>query len=310
MIDEMVTLLKAEQSEDDSRKEYCIKSFDETRGRGQRSSHKDAVKSCKDQMSNTDDRVEALNNSTDERDSSVSWSRRVSGIATRGSKCYLRIVHHHTHRMAGRECVLKIMHYYSRKCTTITLRAMHAVTVSTRQRLPRNSRKHWTRHRVGALMHHHLEWCITQRSNVTTTATRRHDHNNATIEQVNTAVTESAAKRTKHSDTANKGQERTGERAEAVECRPQLVLEAEEEECKAHTRGGPFGAAGHDLRRLRVANRAGGSAVSADRCTCGQDGKVGDGASERVALGHTECAGASRQRAGASEISCRRRYMN
>ena len=49
-IDEMVTL-KAAQSEDDSRKEYGIKSFDETRGRGQRSSHKDAVKSYRDQTS-------------------------------------------------------------------------------------------------------------------------------------------------------------------------------------------------------------------------------------------------------------------
>ena len=110
--------------------------------------------------------------------------------------------------------------------------------------------------------------------------------------------------------TASKSQERTGERAETVECRPQLVLEAEEEECKAHARGGPFGAAGHVSRRRRVASRAGRSAVSADRCTCGQDGEGGDGASERVALEHPECAGGSRQRASASENSCRRRYVN
>ena len=119
MIDDMVTLLKAEQSEDDSREEYCIKGFDETRGRGQRSSHKDAVKSSKDQLSNTDGRVEALKNSTDVRDSSVSWTRRVSGIVTRGSKCYLRVGHHHTYRMARpRVCVgdnsllSQKMHYY------------------------------------------------------------------------------------------------------------------------------------------------------------------------------------------------------
>ena len=106
MIDEMVTLLKAEQSEDDSRKEYCIKCFDETRGRRQRSIHKHAIKSYKDQLSNTDDRVEALKNSTDQRDSSVSWTRRVSGIVTRGPKCYLRVGHHHTHRLARpRVCV-------------------------------------------------------------------------------------------------------------------------------------------------------------------------------------------------------------
>ena len=30
MIDEMVTLLKAEQGEDSSKKAYCIRSFDET----------------------------------------------------------------------------------------------------------------------------------------------------------------------------------------------------------------------------------------------------------------------------------------
>ena len=107
----------------------------------------------------------------------------------------------------GRGCVLEITHYSPRKCTTVTLRAMHAITVSTRQRVPRNSRKHWTRHRVGALMHHHLGWCVTQRSNVTTTATQRHDHNNAMIEQVNTAVTESTAQRTKHCDREQKPRE-------------------------------------------------------------------------------------------------------
>ena len=71
--------------------------------------------SCQTQMTV----VEALKSSTDERDSSVSWSTRVSGIATRGSKCYLRVGHHHTHRMARpRVCVgdnallSQKIHYY------------------------------------------------------------------------------------------------------------------------------------------------------------------------------------------------------
>ena len=92
--DEMVTLLKEEQCEDDSKKTYCIKSFDETEDEAKVSArqidgHKDAMEDYKDQLANTDERIEAVHKSTDELDSRVSKSRRTREVATRTSGCYL-----------------------------------------------------------------------------------------------------------------------------------------------------------------------------------------------------------------------------
>ena len=76
MIDDMVTLLKAEQGEDDGKKAYCIKSFgqmeDEAKVMGHHiSSHRDAIVDSKDQLSNTGARIDAVQKSISEFDVSV-----------------------------------------------------------------------------------------------------------------------------------------------------------------------------------------------------------------------------------------------
>ena len=76
IIDDVVTLLKAEQGEDDGKKAYCIKSFgqteDETKVLGhQISGHRDAILDSKDQLSNTGARIDAVQMSISEFDVSV-----------------------------------------------------------------------------------------------------------------------------------------------------------------------------------------------------------------------------------------------
>ena len=76
MFDEMVTLLKADQGEDSSKKAYCIKSFDETEDEAkalahQLTGHNDAFAGYNDQLSNTDARIEAVQKSISELDASV-----------------------------------------------------------------------------------------------------------------------------------------------------------------------------------------------------------------------------------------------
>ena len=56
MVDEMVTLLKAEQGEDDGKKACCIESFGQRKDEGkvlahQVSDHRDATADNKDQLS-------------------------------------------------------------------------------------------------------------------------------------------------------------------------------------------------------------------------------------------------------------------
>ena len=155
-------------------------------------------------MSNTDDRVEALKNSTDERDSSVSWSRRVSGIATRGSKCYLRIGHHHTHRMARpRVCVgdnallSQKMHYYHSARDACDHR-VNTTTCTTQLTQTLDTAQGW-RSDASSFLGGVSPSGATSRPqphNATTTTTQR-------LSRVNTAVTENSAKQTKHS---NRGQ--------------------------------------------------------------------------------------------------------
>ena len=63
MIDEVVTLLKAEQGEDDGKKGHCAESFGQTEDEAkvlghQVSGHRDATAEYKDQLSNTDARIE------------------------------------------------------------------------------------------------------------------------------------------------------------------------------------------------------------------------------------------------------------
>ena len=69
--DEMVTLLEAVQSEDDSKKAYCSKLFDGTEDEAkmlarQIANHKDATLDYKYQLSNTDARIEVAKKSIDE----------------------------------------------------------------------------------------------------------------------------------------------------------------------------------------------------------------------------------------------------
>ena len=84
-INDMVTLLKAEQSEDDSKKAYGIKRFDETDDEASDPAHEDAIENYKDQLSNTDARIEAVQNSTDK-----SRQQRVK-VATSGRSCNANI---------------------------------------------------------------------------------------------------------------------------------------------------------------------------------------------------------------------------
>ena len=65
MIDEMVALLKKEQDEDDGKKACCTKSFGQTEDEAKvsaqhASSHRDAIADYKDQLSNTDARIERI----------------------------------------------------------------------------------------------------------------------------------------------------------------------------------------------------------------------------------------------------------
>ena len=80
MIDEMVTLLGAEQVGDDNKKAYCVKSFDERDDEAkaparQIAGHKDAIDDYKDQLSSKDAHIEAMQKSIHELDESV---RKVS----------------------------------------------------------------------------------------------------------------------------------------------------------------------------------------------------------------------------------------
>ena len=68
MIDDMVTLLKAEQGEDDGKKACCIKSFGQTKDEAkvvahQTFSHRDAIVDSKDQLSNIGARIDAVQKS-------------------------------------------------------------------------------------------------------------------------------------------------------------------------------------------------------------------------------------------------------
>ena len=65
LIDETVTLLEAEQGEDDSKEAYCIKNIGQTEDEDNVSAHhisghRDAVADFKDQLSNTDARIERI----------------------------------------------------------------------------------------------------------------------------------------------------------------------------------------------------------------------------------------------------------
>ena len=64
-IDEIVTLLKAEQHEDDGKRVYCIKSFGQTEGQAkvpthEISDHRDTTADHEDQLSNTNAQVERI----------------------------------------------------------------------------------------------------------------------------------------------------------------------------------------------------------------------------------------------------------
>ena len=70
VIDETVTLLKAEQGDDDGKKAYCTESLGQTEDEGkvlahQVSGHRDAI-AVKDQLSNTDARIERIVEETTE----------------------------------------------------------------------------------------------------------------------------------------------------------------------------------------------------------------------------------------------------
>ena len=72
MIDEMVTLVEAEQVGDDNNKAYCIKSFEEREDEAKAPArHEDAIDDHKDQLSNKDADIEAVRESIFELDESV-----------------------------------------------------------------------------------------------------------------------------------------------------------------------------------------------------------------------------------------------
>ena len=76
MIDEMMTLLEAEQVGDDNKESYYIKSFDERdveakAPTSQITGHKNAIEDHKDQLSSEDAHIEAVRESFPELDESV-----------------------------------------------------------------------------------------------------------------------------------------------------------------------------------------------------------------------------------------------
>ena len=85
MIDEKVTLPKAEQGDDDGKKTYYIKGFDQTEDKDKVSTrqikgHKDTIDDCNDQLSNTDGRIEAVEKSLSELNESVAHAVLQEGI--------------------------------------------------------------------------------------------------------------------------------------------------------------------------------------------------------------------------------------
>ena len=68
MIEEMVVLLKAEQGDDDSKKAYCLENFDNTEDAKALAKtiagQKDAIQELQEQLSNTDDRIAVVQQSS------------------------------------------------------------------------------------------------------------------------------------------------------------------------------------------------------------------------------------------------------
>ena len=98
MVDEMVTLLMEEQGEDDGRKAFCIKGFGHTEDEAkilahQTCDHREAIADYKDQLSETDARIEAVQKSIPELDASAVANNAAATellklAAKRLDKCY------------------------------------------------------------------------------------------------------------------------------------------------------------------------------------------------------------------------------
>jgi len=82
MIEEMVSLLKQEQIDDDNKKTYCVDSIDRLEDEGKSlavdiKSHKSAISDFTEQLSGTEERLDAVTKSVAELDASVAKSTKI-----------------------------------------------------------------------------------------------------------------------------------------------------------------------------------------------------------------------------------------